>query len=157
ISIPTNLQTATVNGLVTDNERRISGATVKISYPSAGALTSTSVASDANGYFTFAGIPLGVRAVSITSAPTMSPKQIIVDKSNYTIPSSILNYFGTTQAVSYTAGSAVSLNSGKNAQATLSSNYEANLQVSSITVSCGTCGGTQVSGFILNDVAQTFA
>lgn len=100
VDIPPTLQTATINGFVSNNGVPYVGALqVDVNYPNgSGALTLTTdtlIPAD-NGYFSVANVPFGVRSVTVfrpsKAAPlqTLGPIVVTVDKSNFLVPSSVL-------------------------------------------------------------------
>ena len=107
----------------------------------------------------FSALPtslLGVRSLRITApVPTLQPRQIIVDLSDFPVPSSKLNYFGigSTQTLSYVTGSVSSTDPPKrNVIASLKSTYAIPLQLGYITVSW--TGTALLNRILLNGTPQ---
>jgi len=71
-----------------------SGATVEIRYPSSGALAALTTTSAADGSFSIANVPFGVRSIAVTSTPSLNPVQITVDSVNTQLSLAVLD-FGT--------------------------------------------------------------
>lgn len=154
IQFPTTMRFSTVKGVVSNTNARISGVTVEIRYPVAGVITAFTVVSDANGAFSFANVPFGVRSLRVTTAPALGPKQIVVDNVNSQVPVSVLNYYNGT--VSYVNGTAsTSGTNNSNANATLSSTYNVIKQVAFLTVSW--TGAGYITSATVNGTTQAVA
>lgn len=158
ISLPfeTTARTATVRGNLEDNFIRRSGYVVTLAYPSgtSAALTTTNATTDAQGYFGFSGVPFGVRSLRVTSPSTQTARKIVVDRSEISVPSSVLNLFGTTEAVTY-VGSAMTYYATLNfVYLLIRSTYTSLLQLDAITVTFS--GAANLTSVTLNGVKETF-
>lgn len=138
---------ATVKGIVAMNNVRLSNQSVQIRYPSAVSSLQTfqTQVSDANGYFTFSSIPFGVRSLMITGPGALvRPIPIVVDTSDYQVPTSLLNL---GQTVAYVSGTVTSTGAGDaTVQASIASSYPQSLQIQAITFTWTSGGATR--GFI---------
>ncbi len=146
---------ATVRGIVADGETRLSEKSVEIHYPVAGTLTSFTTTTDANGSFSFPNVPFGVRSVKVVSPPVLGPRQVVVDSSEFQVPSNILNYFGKLQEVTYVSGSAsTSGPSNSHVNATLQSTYTSTLQLDYVTTHWSGVTGGYLEKLTLNGIHQ---
>jgi len=144
---------ASVTGILEDYNARISGRTVELAFPAAGAITSTNVVTDANGYFRFQTVPFGVRSLRMKDTTVQMPRPIVVDRNNFVVPSSLLNMFGTLETVSYVAASLFKTNTNRNLFFSLASTYTTPVQLDAITVTW--TGGGTVNLVKVNGSAQT--
>jgi type II secretion system protein G len=101
VQLPTNMQTAKVYGFVSIAAKPYSGdAQIEINYPDGtGALTTSTVTivTADKGSFSFLGIPLGKRSVTVYmpnkagATQTLGPALITVDSNQYVIPATVLD------------------------------------------------------------------
>ena len=101
----TNTRVASVHGFVTDGVTRLENRTVEIRYPVAGVITAFTDTTDANGYFNFTSVPFGTRSLAVTDAPTIGPVTMVIDKSQFEVPISTMNYLGALQNITLAEGS----------------------------------------------------
>ena len=94
MNFSTDARAATVAGYVLDGSAGLANLSVTISYPANGAVTTSApYTTGIDGSFTFSNIPFGPRALQVTSTGwTLGPKTVIVDKAQFYVPNSILNY-----------------------------------------------------------------
>lgn len=144
---------ASVTGILEDYNARISGRTIELAFPAAGAIASTNVVTDANGYFRFQTVPFGVRSIRMRDTTVQVPRQIVIDRNNFVVPSSLLNMFGTFETVSYVAASLFKTNTNRNLFFSLASTYSDPVQLDAITVTW--VGGGTVSLVKVNGSSQT--
>ncbi len=169
VQIPATLQRAAVHGFISQSGSPYAGAAeIDLYRPTAGALTTstTTILAAANGYFTFANVPLGRRSVKIyipsKAAPTqtLGPLVFTVDNSNFVIPtnSSDLGGGGGTPPpscsagkITYVAGSAAAVGGGSK-NVTFNINIVANISVVSVvvtyTVATATYSRTSFDGVV---------
>jgi len=141
-----NQRMATVKGLALMNDIRLATQTVQIRYPNAvSAFSFANQVTDANGYFSFSSIPLGVRSLTLMGPSRAgTPIPIVVDTSDYQVPTSLFNL---GQTVLYVTGTANSTGSGDEiVQASLRSSYTQSLQLAAVTISWSNAGAT--TGFV---------
>lgn len=151
---PINFRQSRVHGFVLDGDTRLSAKTVEIRYPVNGSITAFTTTTNANGYFSLSNVPFGIRSLQVTDSPTLGPKNIVVDQAELEVPTSMFNYFGSVQAVTYVVGSAATSGVGQTiVNATLNSTY-----VSSVTIDFVTVRWTPSDGYltqmVLNGVSQ---
>jgi len=155
MSFPASSRLSSVTGLVEDFNARAAGMTVEIAYPVAGAINTFSVVSDANGFFRFQTVPFGVRSLRVKRATPQVPRQVVIDKNNFMVPTSLLNLFGLTETVSYVAASLFKTAAGFNVFISLASTYTSQIQLDAMTPSW-TGGVVNLTGVKLNGVSETF-
>ncbi len=136
-----------VYGFVMDHNDAQSGKTVQIQYPVNGTLTTQSQISDAAGAFSFTQVPYGIRAVTVTGAPQIGPRVLVVESPYQIISGGLLNFFQRTQRVSYVAGSFSAAGSGGTVTVLLNNTYTTAKTVDYLT-SWVDRQGTNTEGFL---------
>ncbi len=154
-TIPNSSIFSTVSGILSDINKPQSGATVELRRPVNGVLTATLSTTDSQGYYSFSGVPFGVRSIAVISTPTLGPNQITVDRSDYNIPSRKLGFLGTAEKISYVPGSVKSYESNYRVFILFNSTYNSDIQLKAITFT-STAGGTY-SYFAINGAGETFS
>ena len=91
-SFPTTLWQSEVQGTVLNGTTPLSGYTVEIRYPVNGVVTAFTTNTAADGYFSFSGVPFGVRSLAVTAPSTLGPVQIVVATPQLQVPAKTLNY-----------------------------------------------------------------
>lgn len=120
-------------GFVMDHNVAQSGKTVQLQYPATGALTQQTSTTDANGAFSFTQVPYGLRSVTVTGAPTLGPRQFVMEAPYQVISGGLLNYFARSQRVSYVAGSFSAAGSGGTVTIRLNNSYSTAKTIDFIT------------------------
>lgn len=158
MQFPAAMRVATVKGILEDFNARRASYDVTIGYPSgaSAAITTTTSTTDANGYFTFTNIPFGVRSLRVTSPVSQQARKLVVDRSDLTVPSSLINLFGVGEAVSYVASSVFKNAANTTVSFSVASTYTSGLQMDTIRVQFVTGTGAQFNGCVVNGVPQTF-
>jgi len=136
-----------VYGFVMDHNVAQPSKTVQLRYPRAGALTTQSSITDANGAFSFTQVPYGVRSVTVTGAPTLGPRQFVLETPYHVISGGLLNYFARTQRVSYVAGSFSAAGTGGTVTIRLNNTYSTAKTIDFLT-SWVDRQGTTTEGFL---------
>lgn len=146
LTFSSDLRLATVNGFVLDGDNAVKSKTVRIYYPSAGAQTSTTTTTHAtNGSFSFSNIPLGVRSLAVTdTTPTLGPKLVTVNASNFLVPHDILNFSEDLQKI---VRSGAQPAAGSTLSTTIDSRYHITVTLSSVT-----CWWSAIADSYLNAV-----
>jgi len=153
IEMPTTSRFATVHGFLVDSGSGTAAnvvSTITLHYPNgAGARTSTSVSTIVgdNGHFSFANVPLGVRSAEIVvGATTYGPVIFTVDRTNYTIPTSLTEVTTaacTTQTIAFQAATS----SGSETTTSVNIVVEASATCTSdMTVDYALANGTATGG-----------
>lgn len=93
IQIPKSHYLTSVQGFVHDQALRIGTVPVEIRYPVNGSQSWAVSTTDAFGGFSFANVPIGIRALSVLT-PALGPKKITIDKPNNLISEETLNLAG---------------------------------------------------------------
>jgi len=96
---------ANVYGVVMDHTSPQPSKNVQIQFPLAGNLVTQTATTNAAGAFSFTQVPFGVRAVTVTGAPSIGPRPIAVETPHHVISGGLLNYFRRSQRVTYVPGS----------------------------------------------------
>jgi uncharacterized delta-60 repeat protein len=160
MELPQAIRLATVKGWVLDKDTKLSGKSVQLDFATNGSIGTSTTTTTADGEFVFANVPYGIRTLRVTSPPPLGPKQIIVDKADYVVSAGILNYAGSTEAVTYVASTA-SLRGGSgrglsnmSILATLKSTYRTDQRIASITVTNPL--GAKLLAIHVNGLKETF-
>lgn len=153
VQLPTDSRLATVNGFLVD---AVTGApadvaaTVTLNYPNgSGARTTAtdSVVVGDKGFFSFSNVPQGVRSASIVvGTTTYGPLMFTVDRSNYTIPTSLTKVTTatcTTQVIQFAA----STSSGSEATTSVNISVQTSATCTApMTVDYTVAAGTATAG-----------
>ena len=91
----------------------------------------------------------------LLSPTAYGPSPVIVQRGEFQVPDSALNYRGGSEAVSYLASSVKNYSSGLNILVHLTSSYSFPVQLGSITVTWS--GGGTYSQVVVNGISETFA
>ena len=87
---PNQWQASVYGNLLGSTNLPVSGGTMEIRYPVNGVLTAFTTVTDANGYYKFTGVPMGVRALTALTPLVVGPRLITVDQSSYIVPPTFL-------------------------------------------------------------------
>jgi len=155
VTFPTEKRLSSVTGILTDFNTKQSGKTVDIRYPVNGVLTSSTQATDANGYYSFTSVPFGIRAIGVTSAPTIAHQSLVVSRTDISVSDVTLGYRGASEAVTFESGSAKLYDSDETVVVLLTSTYTKTSQLQSINISWS--GGGNYTVLKLNGVDETFS
>lgn len=99
MSIPKESVLVTVQGFVCDQGGPFTGSTqVALNYPNgSGAVTTQTAVPDANGFFSFSNVPIGVRSIVLYDTSTAPPVKaqgptlLTIDRPNYMVPCSAVD------------------------------------------------------------------
>lgn len=153
MQFPATMRMSTVSGFLVDGTTPRSGATVEMRYPVNGALTPATATTDNNGFFRFSGIPFGVRSIAVTTPPTSGPNQVVVDRSELSLPQAVIGQL--RGKITFNTGSINRYDGDKTIVCSFDSNYDTVRQIDYMTISWS--GGGTYSSIGVNGIYQTIS
>lgn len=155
VELATSLWRSRLSGNVRDGNTQVASAIVEANFPVAGVLSAVTTTSDANGFYQFNSVPFGVRSLRVISPTASGPRPVVVQRGEFQVPDSALNFRGGAEAVTAQVGTVKNYATGTDILVHLASTYSTPLQLASIKVTW--TGGGGYTRLVVNGIAEDFS
>lgn len=150
---------AQLGGVLADQDTRFANQTIELRRPVNGSLAATTTVTTASGYFTFASVPLGVRAVTVLGPlVTYGPNRVVIEKPQQELPPFSLNAGGRLQSVATVGTPTTPCGSDTCVQTVLRNTHQTDLVFQYLTVNWDRVAGADgfAQRIVFNGMTQAF-